>query len=330
MSHLRYPEDLFKVQRALLGKYHVTDPKSFFTGGDFWQTPNDPTVTQKVAQPPYYLTLKMPDQEKATFSLTSTYIPFGTNARETLQGYMAVDADAGDQAGQPSKDYGKLRILALPRDSNVPGPGQVNNNFTTDPTVSNELNILGRGDSTVVRGNLLALPVGNGFLFVQPVYLQARTGTVFPLLQRVLVSFGDDIGFSDTLDGALDQVFGGDSGASAGDAGTNPGEGSGGSGTGSGSGSESGSGSGSGSGSTTSPDEAQARSDLDRALQQAQKAIQDSQAALASGDFTAYGNAQKALDNAVQEAVDAQARLGETSSSSSSGSTPSPTATSGG
>ncbi|MDM7854178.1 UPF0182 family membrane protein [Cellulomonas alba] len=320
MSHLRYPEDLFKVQRALLGKYHVTDPKQFFTGGDFWQTPNDPTVTQKVAQPPYYLTLKMPDQEKAAFSLTTTYIPFGTNARETLQGYLAVDADAGGTSGKPSSDYGKLRILALPRDSNVPGPGQVNNNFTTDPTVSNELNILGRGDSTVVRGNLLALPVGNGFLFVQPVYLQARTGTVFPLLQRVLVSFGDDIGFSDTLDGALDQVFGGDSGANAGDAGKPPADSTGGTGgTGTG---------GTGGGATPSPDQAQARSDLDRALQQAQKAIQDSQAALASGDFTAYGNAQKALQNAVQEAVDAQARLGETTSGTSgSGSTASPTPT---
>ena len=115
-----------------------------------------------------------------------------------------------------------MRLLELPRDSTVPGPGQVNNNFVADPDVSNELNILGRGDSQVVRGNLLTLPMGGGLLYVQPVYVQARSGTTFPLLQRVLVAFGDDIGFADTLDGALDQVFGGDSGADAGDAGTDP------------------------------------------------------------------------------------------------------------
>ena len=139
-----------------------------------------------------------------------------------LTGYLAVDAEAGNEDGKPSADYGKMRLLELPRDSTVPGPGQVNNNFVADPDVSNELNILGRGDSQVVRGNLLTLPMGGGLLYVQPVYVQARSGTTFPLLQRVLVAFGDDIGFADTLDGALDQVFGGDSGADAGDAGTDP------------------------------------------------------------------------------------------------------------
>jgi uncharacterized protein len=313
MAHIRYPEDLFKVQRALLSRYHVSDPKQFFQGSDFWATPNDPTVEAKVPQPPYYLTLKMPDQQTASFSLTSTYVPFGTNARNLLTGYLAVDADAGDQTGKPLADYGKLRLLALPRDATVAGPGQVNNNFTTDPTVSNELNILGRGDSVVVRGNLLTLPVGGGFLYVQPVYLQARTGTQYPLLQRVLVGFGDDIGFSDTLDGALDQVFGGNSGATAGDAGTSPGANN-------GTGNATPPPANNNGGTATSPDVAQARSDLDVALQQANKAIQDSQAALASGDFTAYGNAQKSLQNAVQEAIAAEARL-----AAAQGASPTPT-----
>ena len=308
MSHLRYPEDLFKVQRYLLARYHVTDAGQFFSGNDFWANPNDPTSSVAVPQPPYYLTLKMPDQDAASFSLMSSFIPTGTNARNVLTGYLAVDADAGSEAGKPSADYGKMRLLELPRDSTVPGPGQVNNNFVADPTVSNELNILGRGDSQVVRGNLLTLPMGGGLLYVQPVYVQARAGTTFPLLQRVLVAFGDDIGFADTLDGALDQVFGGDSGADAGDAGTSPDAG-------------------------TPPDtgtappptgtetpapaptdtgtDATARADLDRALQQAKQAISESQAALAIGDFGAYGEAQKRLDTAVQNAVDAETRLGQ-------------------
>ena len=222
MSHLRYPEDLFKVQRSLLARYHVTNAGQFFSGNDFWANPNDPTSSVAVPQPPYYLTLRMPDQDEASFSLMSSFIPTGNNARNVLTGYLAVDAEAGNEDGKPSADYGKMRLLELPRDSTVPGPGQVNNNFVADPDVSNELNILGRGDSQVVRGNLLTLPMGGGLLYVQPVYVQARSGTTFPLLQRVLVAFGDDIGFADTLDGALDQVFGGDSGADAGDAGTDP------------------------------------------------------------------------------------------------------------
>ncbi len=308
MSHLRYPEDLFKVQRALLTRYHVEDANQFFSGNDFWANPVDPTHPNvNVPQPPYYLTLRMPDQDAARFSLMSTFIPGGSGAREVLTGYLAVDAEAGSEGGKPSEDYGKLRLLELPRDSTVPGPGQVNNNFNADPTVSNELNILARGDSQVVRGNLLTLPVGGGLLYVQPVYVQASSGTAFPLLQRVLVAFGDSIGFSDTLDGALDQVFGGDSGADAGDAGTSPGE-------------EPADGATEAptdqptdeptdGGTTDTPDQATARASLDRALQQARQALQESQAALQTGDFAAYGAAQDRLTQAVEDAVKAEADL---------------------
>src|SRR5690606_2948017 len=93
------------------------------------------------------------------------------------------------------------------------------NIFNSDPSVSQALNLLRQGQSNVLNGNLLTLPVGGGLLYVQPVYVQASEGTRFPLLQKVLVAFGDKIGFADTLDEALDQVFGGDSGADAGDAG---------------------------------------------------------------------------------------------------------------
>ncbi|GEL94602.1 UPF0182 family membrane protein [Cellulomonas composti] len=295
MSHVRYPEDLFKVQRSLLARYHVSDPKQFFTGNDFWAVPDDPTKPGSVPQPPYYLTLKMPDQDAAAFSLTSTFIPVGQNARNVLTGYLAVDADAGDTAGKPNEGYGTLRLLELPRDSTVPGPGQVNNNFTTDPDVAEMSTLLGRGGADIVRGNLLTLPVGGGLLYVQPVYLQAATGSAsFPLLQRVLVAFGDEVGLAPTLDEALDQVFGGDSGVDTGE--TPPDE--------------------------TPPDETppdeepgeepgdpEARADLENALQDANQAIQDGQAALAKGDFAAYGEAQARLDAAIKAALDAESRL---------------------
>ncbi len=308
MSHLRYPEDLFKVQRTLLGQYHVTDAGQFFSGNDFWTNPAEPTQDNAtVKQPPYYLTLKMPDQDQARFSLMSTYIPAG--GRNVLAGYLAADAEAGNTAGQPAETYGQLRLLELPRDSTVPGPGQAVSNFKADPVAANELNLLAQQASTVRRGNLLTLPVGGGLLYVQPVYVQASGGTTYPLLHRVLVAFGDDVGYAETLDEALDQVFGGNSGANAGDAG----------------------GGGDGAIPTPTPEPTQEptappttsptapptapptggdpRADLDAALQRANQAMQDGQAALQRGDFAAYGEAQDRLDQALQDAIAAEARL---------------------
>ena len=325
MSHMRYPEDLFKVQRALLGKYHVSDASQFFTGNDFWDTPVDPVQNNaQVKQPPYYLTLKMPDQAAAQFSLMSTYIPIGSNARNVLTGYLAVDSEAGDVAGKPAADYGKLRLLTLPRDSTVPGPNQAVSNFQADTTAQDELAILDQHGSTVRRGNLLTLPVGGGLLYVQPVYLQASSGATYPLLQRVLVAFGDQVGFAGTLDEALNQVFGGSSGATAGDAATK-GEtqtatdnGTGGTGTGS-TPTASPTVTPTPTASPTSPTTGDPRADLASALQRASQAMKASDQALKSGDFAAYGAAQAQLDQAVQDAISAENRLG--------GSTPSATLT---
>ncbi|NYF10211.1 hypothetical protein HDC94_001367 [Leifsonia sp. AK011] len=213
LEHVRYPSDLFKMQRAILGSYHVTDAGSFFSSDDQWITPDDPVGGATAAlQPPYYLTMQVPGSDDPAFTLYSTFIPRGAgdSTRNVLTGYLAVNADAGE-------DYGKLTLLTLPKQSTVPGPGQVQNNFNSDTAVANQLALLERGQTEVRRGNLLTLPVGGGLLYVQPVYVQSTSGTIYPLLRKVLVSFGDQIAFEDTLDGALDTLFGGDSGASAGD-----------------------------------------------------------------------------------------------------------------
>jgi len=156
--------------------------------------------------------MQTPGSDEPAFTLYSTFIPRGAgdSTRNVLTGYLAVNADAGE-------DYGKLTLLTLPKNSTVPGPGQVQNNFNSDTEVANQLALLERGQTEVRRGNLLTLPVGGGLLYVQPVYVQSTSGTIYPLLRKVLVSFGDQIAFEDTLDGALDTLFGGDSGASAGD-----------------------------------------------------------------------------------------------------------------
>jgi uncharacterized membrane protein (UPF0182 family) len=148
--------------------------------------------------------MQIPGQEKPTFSLSTPFVPRG--GRENLSALAIVNSDNGP-------DYGKITVLQLPRSANVAGPSQVASNFEAKPEVATTLSLLRQGGSDVVLANLLTLPVGNGLLYVQPVYVRATANTAaYPLLQKVLVSFGDQIGFDDTLKGALDQVFGGNSG----------------------------------------------------------------------------------------------------------------------
>ena len=314
MSHVRYPEDLFKVQRELLGRYHVTDPVSFYKNDDAWSVPNDPTVSQEVKQPPFYMSLQMPDQKAPAFQLTSSYIPqvVDGNARNVLYGFLAADSDAGSKKGVKAESYGQLRLLQVPPESQVPGPGQAQNKFNSDPTVSQALNLLRQGASDVLNGNLLTLPAGRGMLYIQPVYLRSTGETSYPTLQRVLVAFGDKIGFAPTLDEALNQLFGGRSGAQAGDAsnGKTPAP-PGGSGT-----------------TPPSTGTADARAALKAALDEANAAIKAGQEALAKGDFAAYGDQQKKLSDALKKALDAEARIagtGTASSQTSPSATPTPT-----
>ncbi|WP_211220850.1 UPF0182 family protein [Agrococcus lahaulensis] len=291
MSHVRYPADLFKLQRNILGDYHVTDPATFFSGDDQWATPADPTwssaQTQAPPQPPYYLTMSVDGQDPA-FTLYSTFIP--RDGREVLYGYLSVNADAGGTAGERLETYGQLTLQMLPKDRSIPGPGQVQNTFDTDDQVSRELNLLRQGASDVINGNLLTLPVGGGLLYVQPVYLRSTGATSFPVLRKILVAFGDDIAFEDTLDEALDALFGGDSGADAGDSDVEPG--------------------------TEEPAEpgaeapdADLQAQLDTALQEAVAAIQARQAAYAEGDVVAAAEAEVRLNEAVQRAVDLSAQI---------------------
>ena len=291
VAHFRYPEDLFKVQRTLLAQYHVTNPQAFYNGGDFWRVPVDPTRTEGKLQPPYYLTLQMPGQKAPSFSLTSTYVPTGD--RNNLAAFVAVNSD-------PGEDYGTFRVLQLPRSVQIAGPSQVQNAFSSNDQVATEINILQRGDSSVVYGNLLTLPVGGGLLYVEPVYVKASSATAFPLLRKVLVAFGDQVAFEDTLQEALDAVFSGKSGATTGET---------------------------GGGATPTPTPtpsgtaSPASPDLAKALADAEKALADSQAALQRGDFAAYGEAQQRLKDAIARAVAAQ---GQAPGRSTASPTPAP------
>ncbi len=265
LDHLRYPQDLFKVQRDLLQRYHVNNAAQFYSGSERWQVPADPTHEGTTSVPPYYLSMRMPDQEEPVFSLTTTFVPLN---RQNLASYMAVEADAR------SPDYGTMRILTLPTATTVWGPEQVQARFNSDTQVANQVNIWQRGDSTVDYGNLLTVPLEGGLLYIEPVYIRGA-GQNYPLMQKVLVAYGETIAFEDTLDEALNVVFG----LEESDGGEEPPPGEG----------------------EEPPPEEGGQPTLDEAVQEAQDAYQDAQDAYAEGDWEAYGDAQQRLEEALDE-----------------------------
>lgn len=288
MSHVRYPSDLFKMQRSVLGRYHVTEAGAFYSQQDAWMTPNDPVAGTGLGtvQPPYYLTMQAPGQTESAFSIYSTFIPqsTGETTRNVLTGYLIANADAGSTAGVPSARYGQLTLLNLPRETIVPGPGQVQNNFNADSNVSSLLNLLRQGSTRVLNGNLLTLPVGGGLLFVQPVYVESTGETSYPLLQKILVAFGDKIAFEDTLEEALDSLFGGDSGAVTGDSEVvDPDSGD--------------------SDSADKPSAGSGNAALDAALKEARQALLDKETALRAGNWDAFGAADRRLAVAIEDAL---------------------------
>jgi uncharacterized membrane protein (UPF0182 family) len=294
ISHVRYPEGLFRVQRDVLNRYHITDADSWYKQDDWWKVPSEPSsttdATNQTLQPPYYLTMQLPGQTKPTFSLYSTYIPkqTGASARGNLTGYLAVDADAGSTSGTKSKDYGKLRLLVLPQSTNVPGPTTTQTQMNTDTTVAPQLTLLRGGSSgttSVVQGNLLTIPVGGGLLYVQPVYVKSASGAQYPLLRKVLTSFGSKVEIADTLDQSLNALFGGESGATVPD-------------TGSGSGSSGGTG-------TTPPSTGTANATVKKALQDAAAALKARQAAYAANDLVTAAQEDAKLQAALERAIKA-------------------------
>jgi uncharacterized protein len=196
LAHVRYPQDLFEVQRKLLEQYHVDDPRQFYNVADKWTVPNDPYLdSATAAQPPYYVLANTPpgQPDGAQFQLTT---PMKVNNSTNLAAYISVDSD-------PGPNYGKMTVLRVPSSTVIQGPEQIANTFRSNATISQNISLLDSGGSSVIHGNLLTLPIGNSFLYVEPLYVQASGSTGYPILQRVLVAYGDKIGYAASLDEAL-------------------------------------------------------------------------------------------------------------------------------
>ncbi len=256
LSHMRYPEDLFKVQREMLATYHVVDPKTFYEGNDQWVVPQDP-VTSTRKQPPYRLSVATESGQDPVFSLTGVFVP---QKKDNLAAFVSVGADAADP-----DTYGKFQILRLPDNTQVPGPGQIANQFQRDDKVAQQLLAFKRSGVKATYGNLLTLPVGSGLLYVQPLYTLREGGAGnYPGLTYVLVSFGKEVGIGPTLSGALGDLLS----RVSGDTGSTP----------------------TGGGGTTGGG-ASLPVDALRLLQQADKKFAEADKALKAGDLQGYAKA---------------------------------------
>ena len=292
-DHVRYPEDLFKIQRQLLTKYHVTNPQTFFQGDAFWSVPADPTdsaaVTRGLDQPPYYFVASDPETKRSSFQLTSV---FNVLKQEFLAAYVTVSSDP--------ENYGQITIKNLPPNTQREGPKQVFSAMETDTRVAESRKNL-ENTADVTFGNLLTLPVGdNGVLNVVPMYAQAKsTAGTFPRLVRVIVRYDDSsgqpprVGYAPTVAAALagvgidpssvTQIPGAES-APVVQPGTPPQQGQ-----------------------TPTPPPADGQAAVppspqrDAIVKRMDDALTAMQQALSAGNFTAYGQAQTDLQAAVRD-----------------------------
>ncbi|HVM26730.1 MAG TPA: UPF0182 family protein [Mycobacteriales bacterium] len=309
-AHLRYPEDLFKVQRELLAQYHVEDAREFFSREDYWEIPADPaeainriaggvvpppgqeTGTQAQPQqnvleaaaggprqPPFYSMLEFPGQDRQ-FRLNTSFTALN---RPNLAAFASVSSDPDD--------YGVIRVLQVPRGNPPNGPGQVANQFLSEQVVAESLFPFRQNRAEVTFGNLLTLPAGDGLLYVQPVFVRAQGGESFPTLQRVLVSFGNEVAAGRTLAESLADLFGAPAPATP----TPPADGA---------------------PTEETPAETPAAppaappADLAAAVREADEAYRAGEDALRRQDFAAYGEAQRRLRAAIDRAAELSQQQG--------------------
>ncbi|MBM0258416.1 UPF0182 family protein [Micromonospora sp. 4G55] len=295
-EHFRYPADMFKVQRNLLTKFHVTDPGDFYSGQDFWQVPNVPDAPDSgQKQPPYYLFTQFPGQVDPRFQITAAVTPNGRQNLAALISGSYID-------GQP-----KLEVWELPDQTRVSGPVQVHQQMTNNANIRQQLNLLSSNQAQVQYGNLLSLPFGDGMLYVEPVYVKSNQQDAYPLLQKVLLSYGDGgsyVALADNLTDGIKQLV--DQGKRAGQGTTPP------------------------PGGTPPPPPGGTNpppltGELAAAAERVQTAIVEVKAAQTSGDFERYGRALKALDEAMTAFQQAQQSGGPAPTPSGSPSAPAPT-----
>ena len=196
--HWRYPEDMFNIQASVYQSYHMRDPRVFYNKEDLWAVPNEFYADKEQPMEPYYIIMRLPDEEKEEFLLMLPFTP--ANKNNTI-GWLAARCDG--------ENYGKLLAYHFPKERLVYGPSQIENRIQQDTVITEQLALWGRGGSRVIRGNLLMIPLGKSNLYVEPVFLQAQGGGL-PELKRVIVAAGESIAMELTLESSIASIFGTD------------------------------------------------------------------------------------------------------------------------
>jgi uncharacterized membrane protein (UPF0182 family) len=195
-AHIRYPEDIFRLQTAVYSTYHMQDPQTFYNKEDQWEIPVMGSSGAPEQMEPYYTIMKLPEEKKEEFILM---LPFTPKKKDNLSAWMAARCDGGN--------YGKLVVYRFPKDRLVYGPKQIVARINQETEISQQVSLWNQRGSEVIQGTLLIIPIENSLVYVQPLYLRAETGKI-PELKRVIVAYENRIAMDETLDGALAGIFG--------------------------------------------------------------------------------------------------------------------------
>jgi uncharacterized protein len=195
-SHIRYPEDLFRVQTEMYSDYHMQNPDVFYNKEDYWNIPKEIYRGDEITMEPYYVIAKLPDFEEEEFILITPYTPTNKN---NMIAWLAARND--------EEKYGELLVYKFPKDKLVYGPMQVEALIDQDSEISQQITLWSQSGSTVIRGNILVIPIEDSVLYVEPLYLRAEQGEI-PQLRRVIVSNGSDVRMAEDLKTALRLLFG--------------------------------------------------------------------------------------------------------------------------
>ena len=209
-AHLRYPEDLFDVQTRMYATYHVTDPATFYYRNDLWTVPSEPTSSQQLPLEAYYVEMRMPGAPAPEFLLLQPMVP---TSRPNMSAWIAARMDGAS--------YGKVVVYAFPKDTSILGPAQIEGRIDQDPTISSQITLWNQSGSTVVRGNLIVVPIQQSLLYLEPIYLQS-TSIQFPEFQRIVVASPTQVAWGATLSDALNALLAAPATAGTG-SGTSPG-----------------------------------------------------------------------------------------------------------